>query len=210
MKDFVLRASLCCGLFFLLLAGEASASQWKYDEGKDALTGKVTSNYLFTYSVVPFKTTLGLDTYLVLGLTCGGRSPYLRSDEISLDADVSCDEWGCSSYQRVRLMFDENEPVSLKGRVWEKRNGITLETDKGKDIIGMMKQGSTLLFEFTPLLGYEKGIALFSLIGFSDALSKCPPPEPEPELEPVKPAIPQESVTKGTGDYQLKGGIYGD
>ena len=205
----MLRIFVCCGLFFVLLATGAFASQWEYGESKDALTGKVQQRYLFTRSILPLETTIGLDTYPALGLTCGDDAPYLRSDDIAIDADIDCGEYGCSSRQWVRLKFDEDEPVSLKGDVWEERNGIHLYAGD-EDLIARMKKGNTLVFEFKPMLGYKKRLALFSLAGFSDALSRCPKPKPKPKTETPVPNIPQKSVTKGKGDYQLKGGIYGD
>lgn len=79
MKNFLLGISLFFATTFLLLLNDSLASQWKYKESKDVLTGEVTSRYVVTWSVLPVETSWGTETQMALGLQCGDKAPYFRS-----------------------------------------------------------------------------------------------------------------------------------
>ena len=167
----VLFVAILCGLYIFGVDLEKAEAEWVYGESKDELTGKINQRHVVAYSENKVEGWISKRKVL-LGVVCGEKDPYLRTNDISLTGSIDCTEYGCTTKQRMRFKFDNvSEALTVTAYVWEHSNGASFSSG---ELIRLMKPAGSVKVEFEPILTQgKKVIAHFSLIGFSKALSKC-------------------------------------
>lgn len=158
-----------CTLVVLSVSAQA---QWKYNESKDELTGKVSSRHVFTLSNNRIQGTFSKD-FILLIVKCDKETPILGTNHISLEGDIDCTSYsGCIATQAMRFKFDNVEkPLNTTAYLFEHRDAAYFESKK---LVDLMKKALEVRIEFEPMFTKgKKVIADFSLVGFSKALKKC-------------------------------------
>ena len=175
-----LRRNLSRSTALAVLLGPATLQAWIVIEQTDAMTDE-TSQYMVQYAEDTID--LGLlapQARALLGVTCKAveSSYYMRVQETmyGLDGEIECN-YGCTSYQRMRMRFDDGPVHTTKWNVWKNHDGATYTetayTGRGpRWLTEQLRAGKRLRLEIA-FRGQSRKVVVFDLNGFTATAKRC-------------------------------------